>query len=107
MFSFFEISMPEKPHLKRLIIDFECSIVGRNFKLSIISMCLYCAGKHISKTCNLKTMPDEHKCSNCLKNTSLDIRKQAKSHISSTPQCPLLIREQEKAMLKTKIFTKN
>ena len=39
------------------------------------SICLYCAGKHISKTCNLKTMPDEHKCSNCLMNTSLDIRK--------------------------------
>ena len=51
-------------------------------------------------------MPDEHKCSNCLKNTSLDIRKQAKSHTSSSPQCPLLIREQEKVMLKTKIFKK-
>ena len=70
-------------------------------------MCLYCAGKHTSKTCNLKAMPDEHKCSNWLKNTSLDIRKQAKSHTSSSPQCPLLIREQEKTMLKTKIFTKN
>ena len=70
------------------------------------SICLYCAGKHTFKTCNLKTMSDEHKCSNCLKNTSLDIRKQAKSHTLSSPQCPLLIREQKKIMLKTKIFTK-
>ena len=42
------------------------------------SVCLYCAGGHISKTCPYKNNTDEYKCSNCLKRRIQDYNKHAK-----------------------------
>ena len=57
------------------------------------SVCLYCAGGHISKTCPYKNNADEHKCSDCLKSRIKDYNKHAKGHTSSDMQCPLKTKE--------------
>ena len=71
------------------------------------SVCLYCAGGHISKTCPYKNNADEYKCSNCLKSRIKDYHKHAKGHTSSDMQCPLKTKEIKRIMALTNIDPKN
>ena len=57
------------------------------------SVCLYCAGKHKSKTCSIKKNTTQYNCCNCQKSRNKEIQKLAKSHTSTSLQCPILQRE--------------
>ena len=57
------------------------------------SICLYCAGKHKSKLCPLKKDTNQYNCCNCQNSRSKEIKKLAKSHTSTSSQCPTLQRE--------------
>ena len=71
------------------------------------SVCLYCAGGHISKTSPYKNNADEYKFSNCLKSRIKDYHKHAKGHTSSDMQCPLKTKEIKRIMALTNVDPKN
>ena len=56
-------------------------------------VCKFCAGNHKSKDCPVKNDKSKHKCANCASSKILSIRQGACSHIATSRDCPIAIRE--------------
>ena len=52
--------------------------------------CYYCAGDHRSKECEHKNSEDKKCCSNCLKSSNPEVKRNAKSHTAASHQCPVM-----------------
>ena len=58
-----------------------------------VNVCLYCAGEHRSKDCNVKYDSSHHKCFNCFKSKNPFYRDAASGHTTTSYNCPIVKKE--------------
>ena len=71
------------------------------------SVCLYCMGDHTSKTCSNKKDTQSHRCTNCAHSKDPRDRAEHKTHNSTSPNCPVLIKEHQRIAKITDFNSKN
>ena len=71
------------------------------------STCLYCMGNHRSVTCLLKNQHDKHCCAKCNNSATDNDSSDFKSHNSSSPDCPVYVRECQRLANITEYESKN
>ena len=54
--------------------------------------CLYCAGNHMSRNCDVKQDKQKHRCANCCE-SDVEMYKNNASHKSTSFRCPFAIKE--------------
>ena len=52
--------------------------------------CMYCGGPHESRSCELKTSTESHRCCNCKKSRDKAISDNYTTHHAGAPDCPSL-----------------
>ena len=52
--------------------------------------CYYCAGDHRSKECEHKNSEDKKCCSNCLKSSNPEVKRNARTHCAASHECPVM-----------------
>ena len=67
-------------------------------------ICLYCAGKHLSRACQVKSDQSKHKCSNCLKTHKY---RYSANHTTTSSECPIHKKETEGVICRTICDSKN
>ena len=67
-------------------------------------ICLYCAGGHLSRACQVKSNKSKHKCSNCLKTHRYQY---SANHTTTSSECPIHKKEIEGVIRRTDCDSKN
>ena len=67
-----------------------CSHKSADCPLTEYTICRYCGENHLSKNCGVKDDTTKHFCVNCSKSDNNNIKKNCRTHVSNSTQCPLI-----------------
>ena len=67
-----------------------CSHKSADCPLTEYTICRYCGENHLSKNCGVKDDTTKHFCVNCSKSENNNIKKNCRTHVSNSTQCPLI-----------------
>ena len=67
-----------------------CSHKSADCPLTEYTICRYCGENHLSKNCGVKDDATKHFCVNCSKSDNDNIKKNCRTHVSNSTQCPLI-----------------